>query len=156
MAHLVASRLKEAVEQLEFNINEIKIQVSLAVGLCSTEVNQKSDKLAFEEYCVHAAHALETSLRTPNRRVVRYDEIYEKITGEEQVSNVFPAHVLLGSTDSTQNPMDTFAEYFSNILEGNYGNIPMESLPSLIEPLQHFLDYAHASLHENVKASGDL
>ena len=71
MAHIVASRLKEAVEELVFNISDIKIQAGLAVGLCSTEANDASAKLVFEEYCVHAAHALAASLKTPNKRIVR-------------------------------------------------------------------------------------
>ena len=147
MAQIAASRLKEAVEELVFNVNNIKIQVSLAVGLCSTQVDDKSEKIAFEEYCVHASHALTTSLNTPNRRIIRYDESYEKMISEDQFTDSHPA-------SNAQDLKDLNAEYLSCILGGDYSSIPPEQLSYFIDPLEDFLEFALASVQENKKASG--
>ena len=155
MAHIVASRLKKAVEDMVFDISDIKIQVNLAVGLCSTEVNEKSDKIAFEEYCVHAAHALEASLKTPNKRIVRYDEAYDNKTGDEKVSQDFSSHESAETDDNGQYLMGINAEYISSILGGDYSNIPVEQLPSLIESMENFFGYALAATQDNKKASGE-
>jgi diguanylate cyclase (GGDEF)-like protein len=155
MAHIVASRLKKAVEDLVFDINDIKIQVSLAVGLCSTEVNEKSEKIAFEEYCVHAAHALEASLKTSNKRIVRYDEAFDKRIENEKVSHAFLSHESAECSHTEQFLMDVDAEYISSILGGDYSNIPVEHLPSLIESLENFFGYALEATQKKKKASGD-
>jgi diguanylate cyclase (GGDEF)-like protein len=154
MAHIVASRLKKAVEDLVFDISDIKIQVSLAVGLCSTEVNEASDKIAFEEYCVHAAQALEASLKTPNKRIVRYGDADDDNTGDEKLSHGFLSDEAAGHADNGQDLMGVNADYISGILEGDYSNIPVEDLPSLIESLENFFGYALAATRDNKKASG--
>jgi hypothetical protein len=51
--------------------------------------------------------------------------------------------------------MDAFGDFFSGILSGDYSNIPTEFLPTLIEPLENFLQYAHAALQQGKKASGE-
>jgi diguanylate cyclase (GGDEF)-like protein len=155
MAHIVASRLKKSVEDLVFDINEIKIQVSLAVGICSTEVNENTDKIAFEEYCVHAAHALESSLNTPNKRIVRYDEAYDNKTDDENASHAFSSDESSESSHDQQYLMGVNAEYISSILGGDYSNIPVEQLPSLIESMENFFGYALATTQGNRKASGE-
>jgi two-component system, cell cycle response regulator len=155
MAHIVASRLKKAVEDLVFDINDVKIQVSLAVGLCSTEVNEKSEKIAFEEYCVHAAHSLEASLKTSNKRIVRYDEAFDKRIENEKVSHAFLSHESAECSHTEQFLMDVDAEYISSILGGDYSNIPVEHLPSLIESLENFFGYALEATQKNKKASGE-
>jgi two-component system cell cycle response regulator len=81
-AHIVATRLKQSVEDLVFDISSVKIHVSLAVGLCSTETGDSSDKHGFEEYCIKAAHALATSLDTDNKRIVRYDKTCIQYTSD--------------------------------------------------------------------------
>ncbi len=155
MAHIVASRVKEAVEDLVFDISNIKVQVSLALGLCSTEDIDKSDKIAFEEYCVHAAHALAASLKTPNRRIVRYDEIHEKKIEDKKISHPVSIHANTDLTDYEHGSLDVYAEYFSSILRGDYSNIPPECLPSLIEPLESFFEYAHSAMQDNKTASAE-
>jgi two-component system cell cycle response regulator len=155
MAHIVASRLKKAVEDLLFDISDVKIQICLAVGLCSTEVNEKSAKKAFEEYCVHAAHALEASLKTSNKRIVRYDEAFDNRIDGKKVSHAFSPHESAESTRNKQFLMGVNAEYISSILGGDYSNIPVEQLPSLIESLENFFGYALAATQDNKKASGE-
>lgn len=154
MAHIVASRLKKAVEDLVFDINDINVQLGLAVGLCSTEVNEKSDKIAFEEYCVHAAHALESSLKTSNKRIVRYDEAYVRKIDDNNASHAFPSEELAESRRDGQYLMSVNAEYISSILGGDYSNIPVEQLPSLIESMENFFGYALAATQDNKKALG--
>ncbi len=155
MAHIVASRLKKSVEDLVFDISDIKIQVSLAIGLCSTEVNEKSDKIAFEEYCVHAAHALEASLKTSNKRIVRYDEAFNNTIDDKNVSHAFSAEETAESADNGHYLMGINAEYISGILGGDYSNIPVEQLPSLIESLENFFGYALAATQDNKIAQGE-
>ncbi len=155
MAHIVASRLKKAVEDLVFDISDIKIQVSLGVGLCSTEVNEKSDKIAFEEYCVHAAHALESSLKTSNKRIVRYDEENGNKIDEENALHAFSSDEPDETGHDRQYLMGIHAEYISSILGGDYSNIPVEQLPSLIESMEDFFGYALTATQDNKKASGE-
>lgn len=155
MAHIVASRVKETVEDMVFDIGDLKIQISLALGLCSTEDIEKSDKIAFEEYCVHAAHALAASLETPNRRIVRYDETHEKRIENKNNSHPVSIHAYADMTDHEHGAMDAYAQYFSSILRGDYSNIPHESLPSLIEPLESFFEFAHSAMQQNKIASGE-
>ena len=155
MAHIVACRLKKAVEDLVFDISDVKIQASLAVGLCSTEVNEKSDKVAFEEYCVHAAHALEASLKTSNKRIVRYDEKYDNGIDDKKALHACSPHESAESTHNEQYVMGVNAEYISSILGGDYSNIPVEQLPSLIDSLENFFGYALETTRDNKKASGE-
>jgi diguanylate cyclase (GGDEF)-like protein len=153
-SHIVASRLKQSVEELVFDISNVKVYVSLAVGLCSTEVEDPADKLGFEEYCVHAAHALATSLDTDNKRIIRYDETYEKKLDDEKGTYNFSTPAAAETVESEEESMDAFADFFSAILAGDYSNIPTEFLPALIEPLENFLEHAHAELQQNRKVSG--
>jgi diguanylate cyclase (GGDEF)-like protein len=154
-AHIVATRLKQSVEDLVFDISSVKIHVSLAVGLCSTEAGASSDKHGFEEYCIQAAHALATSLDTDNKRIVRYDETYEKKLDDDKETYTFSTPATVTPVESDEASMDAFGDFFSGILSGDYSNIPTEFLPTLIEPLENFLQYAHAALQQGKKASGE-
>jgi diguanylate cyclase (GGDEF)-like protein len=172
-AHIVATRLKQGVESLLFEISNIKIRVNLAVGLCSTEDVENTDDLSFEQHCVHASHALATSLETPNKRITRYDETYEKKVSDdtglkapstpqavetinnEQNAYAFSTPQVDDGVADEQDALDAFGDYFSCILAGQYSNIPTEFLPSLIEPLENFLEYAHATIDDNKIISGE-
>lgn len=154
-AHIVATRLKQAVEELVFEISNITIRVNLAVGLCSTEDIGNTEILEFEDYCVHASHALATSLDTPNKRITRYDETYEKKIVDEKGSYTPPPPANTDTVDDEQEPMDAFGEFFSSIMAGDYSSIPAEFLPSLIGPLEKFLEYAHANVDDDQKISGE-
>jgi diguanylate cyclase (GGDEF)-like protein len=152
-AHIVATRLKQKAEELVFEICGNKHHISLAAGLCSTEYGNESSKLDFEEYCVFAAHALATSLESPNCRVVRYDETYEKKLVDDKQSYVYSTPSAAEIKTDENEEMDAFGEFFSSILAGDYSNIPPEFLPSLAEPLENFLEYIHANTGVNKKAS---
>lgn len=154
-AHIVATRLKQSVEDLVFEISNITIRVNLAVGFCSTEDLSKSDSLGFEDYCVHASHALATSLDTPNKRITRYDETYEKKIGDEKGSYTSSIPENTDTLDGEQDSTDAFGEFFSSIMTGDYSNIPAEFLPPLMEPLEKFLEYAQATIKDNHKISGE-
>lgn len=154
-AHIVATRLKQSVEDLVFEISNITIRVNLAVGFCSTEDLSKSDSLGFEDYCVHASHALATSLDTPNKRITRYDETYEKKIGDEKGSYTSSIPENTDTLDGEQDSTDAFGEFFSSIMAGDYSNIPAEFLPPLMEPLEKFLEYAQATIKDNHKISGE-
>jgi diguanylate cyclase (GGDEF)-like protein len=154
-AHIVATRLKQSAEDLVFDISKIKIHVSLAVGLCSTEFEDSSAKLDFEEYCVQAAQALATSLDTSNKRIIRYDETYEKKLDDDKGAYTFSTPSTVTPVESDEASIDAFGDFFSDILSGDYSNIPTEFLPTLIEPLENFLQYAHSALQDVKKVSGE-
>jgi diguanylate cyclase (GGDEF)-like protein len=154
-AHIVATRLKQSAEDLVFDISSVKIHISLAVGLCSTEGEDSAAKPGFEEYCVQAAQALATSLDTDNKRIIRYDETYEKKLDDEKSTYTFTTPSTASPVESEEASIDAFADFFSGILAGDYSNIPAEFLPALIEPLENFLQYAHAALQDVRKASGE-
>jgi hypothetical protein len=147
--------LKQSAEDLVFDISKIKIHVSLAVGLCSTEFEDSSAKLDFEEYCVQAAQALATSLDTSNKRIIRYDETYEKKLDDDKGAYTFSTPSTVTPVESDEASIDAFGDFFSDILSGDYSNIPTEFLPTLIEPLENFLQYAHSALQDVKKVSGE-
>jgi diguanylate cyclase (GGDEF)-like protein len=152
-AHIAATRLKQAVEHLSFEIRNVSIRVTLAVGLCSTD-NIASDQLDFDDYCVRASQALATSLETPNGRITRYDETYEKKVDDEKGSYAFSTPQVTEEVAEEDEATDAFAEFFSCILSGDYKKIPVEFLPPLIEQLEEFLEYAHAMVESDHKVSG--
>ena len=117
-------------------------------------------KLAFEEYCVQAAHALAASLETPNNRITRYDETYEKKVDDDKNTNASSAPVVTDlvvkkhDSDSVENEQDSKeadGDYLANILAGDYSTIPAEILPTLIEPLENFLEYARDIVNDGKK-----
>ena len=110
----------------------------------------KSD---FEDYCVYAAHSLGTSIESPNNRIVRYDETYEKKVTDDRESYIFSTPPAVDIKTEEQDAMDVFGELFSNIMAGDYSNIPPDFLPSLVEPLENFLEYIHSSTGGNRKSS---
>jgi len=157
-AHIVATRLKQTVENLVFDINGIELHISLAIGLCSVQGHGTAGKLAFEEYCVQAAHALATSLETSNKRITRYDETYEKKVDDEKNTNTSSAPIVADfvdkkhdpdSVDNNQESKEVDGDYLANILAGDYNNIPVEILPTLIEPLEIFLEYARDTVKDS-------
>ncbi|MGB5679740.1 MAG: response regulator [Gammaproteobacteria bacterium] len=171
-AHIVATRIKQTVENLVFEINNITLRVKIAIGICSTEDSDKSGSMPFEQYCVLASHALATSLETPTKRITRYDETYEKKKSDEleavasspttvndaaekaQANIAIPRPQLDGTGDNKETT-DAIGDFFSCIFTGEYSKIPADFLPSLIEPLENFLEYAHATIDENNKISGE-
>jgi two-component system cell cycle response regulator len=153
-AHIVATRLKQEVENLSFEVNNISIRVGLAVGLCSTE-DANSEALDFEEYCEHAVHALSTSLDSPNRRITRYDETYEKKIDDDKGSYTFSTPQVTEDVAEEGEAADAFADFFSCILSGNYEKIPAEFLPPLISQLEEFLEYARSAVEGDQKVSGE-
>jgi diguanylate cyclase (GGDEF)-like protein len=154
-AHIVATRLKQAAEDLVFDISGVKFHVKLAAGLTSTEVDNISEKLSFEQYCVQAAQALATSLESRDNRVIRYDETYEKKLDDEKNAYTFTTPAIAKTAESDKESIDAIGDFFSGILSGDYSSIPTEFLPTLIEPLENFLEYAHAALQENKRAAGE-
>lgn len=140
-AHIIASRLKKAANKIEFDIAGSKVRVKLAIGLTSTDSSEDSEALSFKDYCVQAALALNASLETPKYSIVRYDETYEKqfedLPGKLHVNQVEEDNA---ESDSA---LEEFGEYFSGILVGDYSAIPQSYIPTLITPLENFLEYAH-------------
>jgi diguanylate cyclase (GGDEF)-like protein len=159
-AHIVATRLKQTVENLVFDINSIELHISLAVGLCSIQGHGTHGKLAFEEYCVQAAHALATSLETPNNRIIRYDETYEKKVDDEKNTNASSAPVVTDfvvkkhdpdRVENNQASKELDEDYLASILAGDYNTIPADILPTLIETLEDFLEYARNTVKDGQK-----
>ncbi len=114
----------------------------------------KSYKIAFEEYCVHAAHALAASLKTANKRVVRYDETFERITGDSGGLHLLQDPQSNDDADHEHDMAYMCTEYFPGILAGDYSQIPHECLSSLVGPLESFIEYAHTVIQADVKAAG--
>jgi diguanylate cyclase (GGDEF)-like protein len=172
-AHIVATRVKQTVENLTFEIDNRTLNVSVAIGIASSEDSDQSKDFAFEDYCVLASHALAGSLETPNKRITRYDETYEKNVSDEpdktpitkadvvdtkdtvQDAHDFSTVEVTQTVDEERDSVDAFTEFFSCILTGNYRTIPVEFLPSLIEPLENFLEYAHATVNDDKQASAE-
>ena len=153
-AHIVATRLKQAAEELVFEISNVKIRIQLAVGLVSTE-DGGSEKLGFEDYCKYAAQALETSLETQNKRITRFDETYEKKLGDEKESYTFSTPAATEMVEEDEEAADDFADFFSCILSGDYEKIPVEFLPPLIAQMEDFLEFANATVAGDKKISGE-
>jgi hypothetical protein len=82
------------------------------------------------------------SLESAKHPIVRYDETYENpfedLPGSMEVNQVE------ADSADTDNALEEFGEFFSGILTGDYSVIPRSYVPTLIEPLESFLDYARA------------
>ncbi len=140
-AHIIASRLKKAVRKIEFAIGGDKVRISLAVGLTSTDSAADARILTFKDYCIQAALALRASLETPKHPVVRYDETYEKQF--EDLPDKLEVHQVEEDGANGDSALEEFGEFFSGILMGDYSAIPESYIPTLISPLENFLEYAH-------------
>ena len=140
-AHIIASRLKKAVRKIEFAIGGDKVRISLAVGLTSTDSAADAKILTFKDYCIQAALALRTSLETPRHPVVRYDETYEKQF--EDLPDKLEVRQVEEDGANGDSALEEFGEFFSGILMGDYSAIPESYIPTLITPLENFLEYAH-------------
>ncbi len=144
-AHIIGSRLKKAVRKIEFDINGNKVRVTLAVGLTSTDSTDDAGVLTFKDYCVQAALALRASLEIPKHPVVRYDETYEKQF--EDLPEKLEVRRAEDDAINGDSALEEFGEFFSGILVGDYSSIPESYIPTLITPLENFLDYAHRLHH---------
>jgi len=154
-ANIVASRLRQAADQLSFQFADSVEQFKLAIGMTSTEsCDAVTRYLTFGEYCIQAQHALNMSLESRNSHIVRFDETYEKKVQSEPVhaKNRYERNLanspkeevcLLGAED--------ISETFSGILTGDYSKIPASALSEMIEPLEKFLEHA-----KTVCKTGDM
>ena len=140
-AHIVANRLKRAARSIEFDTGDDKLRVNLAVGVTATDSTEDNISLDFKDYCVQAALALRMSIETPKHPVVRYDETYESQFEETPQIEINKVE----EDDEGDSALEEFGEFFSGILIGDYAAIPDTYLPTLIEPLEKFLEYARNS-----------
>lgn len=151
-AHIVASRLKKSIANLKFEINKDSIIIELAVGIASTESHLQGS-LNFEDYCVQAAHALQMSVESPNYRIVRYDETYEKKVQDEKEASIKPGNTVTDKQAYDDASIEDFGNFLSSILAGNFSEIPAEFLSSMINPLEDFLAYAREQAQQQRKTS---
>ena len=154
-ANIVASRLRQAADQLSFQFADSVEQFKLAIGMTSTESRDAvTSYLTFGEYCIQAQHALNMSLESRNSRIVRFDEtheknthsgpVYEKVRYKRDLANTQKESVsILGSVD--------ISDTFSDIISGDYSKIPASELSGMIQPLEKFLEHA-----KTVCKTGDM
>ena len=153
-AHIVAMRFQNAISKLAFKINDKTIRVKVAIGLTSTE--DKNEGLKFDDLNSQANQALEVSLQRPTHSVFRYDELSAKELKDEKIDNSTTSittkknkkRSLSKDFTETQNitlltaDMDAFNYYMSEILKGNFKNIPAQHMAEMIQPFESFLKYA--------------
>jgi len=148
-ANIVASRLRQAADQLSFQFADSVEQFKLAIGMTSTEsCDAVTRYLTFGEYCIQAQHALNMSLESRNSRIVRFDETYEKIVQSEPVHKKNRYLCDLADTPKEEVCLlggEDISETFSDILSGDYSKIPASALSEMIEPLEKFLEHAKAA-----------
>ena len=139
-ANIVASRLRQAADQLSFQFDDGVQRFKLAIGLTSTESSDVVTKyLTFGEYCIQSQHALNMSIESRNSHIVRFDETYEKKVQNESVHEKNRNHRNLGKTQKEAIGIfetDDFSETFSDILIGDNSSIPESALSEVIEPLK--------------------
>lgn len=147
-ANIVASRLRQAADQLSFQFVDSVEQFKLAIGITSTEsCDVVTSYLTFGEYCIQAQHALNVSLESSNSYIVRFDETYEKIVQSESVHERNRYEGNLANTKKEEVCLlgaEDISETFSGILTGDYSKIPASVLSELVEPLEKFLKHAKA------------
>lgn len=153
-AHIVAMRFQTTIGKLAFKLDDETIRVKLAIGLSSTEGGKKG--INFEDLNAQANQALEVSLQRPTHRVFRYDELSAKELKDEKIDNSTASIAI--RTKKKDPPAKDFAEaakitlltadmnaynnYMSEILVGNFKNIPTQHLADMIQPFESFLKYA--------------
>ena len=152
-AHIIATRLKKAIQKVEFDISSTKVRTTLAIGLTSTDSYEDVEvELGFKEYCIQAAHALNMSLESSNHPIVRYDETYEKQFEAKSLTSPVEVSTVIDEDTDVDSSLEEFGEFFSSILIGDYSNIPQSYIHSLVTPMENFLEYARSLNGEQRKA----
>lgn len=145
-ANIIASRLRQAADQLSFQFADGVQRFKLAIGLTSTESSDVVTKyLTFGEYCIQSQHALNMSLESRKCHIVRFDETYEKKVQNESVHEKNRNNRDSGKTQKEAIRIfesDDFSEAVSDILIGDYSSIPQSALSEAIAPLKKFLEHA--------------
>ena len=151
-ANIVASRLRQAANKLSFQFAGSVEKFSLAIGLTSTESCDVATRyLTFGEYCIQARHALNMSIESRNNKIVRFDETYEKTVQNEPLpkqSKYKRGDAKTQKQEIRISEVNDFNNTFSDILIGDYCNIPAASMIEIIEPLEKFLKHAK-SIRDN-------
>ena len=140
-AHIIASRLKKSISKIEFDIDGNKERVSLAAGLACISGTADEQQYGFKDICLQAAMALHASRQTEGHPVVRYDARHNKLAeGSPGKLNInMPEQELVHDAIA----LEEFGDFFTGILLGDYSGIPQDYIPSLIAPLENFLEYAY-------------
>lgn len=161
-------RFQTAISKLAFKINDETIRVKIAIGLTSTE--DKNEGLEFDGLNLQANQALEMSLKRPTHSIFRYDELSAKELKDEKVDSsttsvatkINKKTLASKSFAETENitlltaDMNALSYYMSEILKGNFENIPAQHMADMIKPFESFLKYAIAQVepeNEKLKAS---
>lgn len=147
-ANIVASRLRQAADQLSFQFADSVEQFKLAVGITSTEsCDAMNSYLTFGEYCIQAQYALNMSLESRNGHIVRFDETYEKrVQGEASHEKIRRKRDSANRNEEVRVlAADDFNEKFSDILSGDYSKFTVSELSVMIEPLEKFLEHARTA-----------
>ena len=145
-ANIVARRLQQLADQLSFQFTDGVDKFKLAIGITSTESSEvETHYLTFGEYCIQAQHALNMSLESRNSRIFRFDETYEKTFEKEQAPEKRKSRRRTGKAEGNEMNLSSLSSIdvsLSDILAGDYSNIPVSALSEMIEPLEEFLGYA--------------
>jgi len=136
-AHIICMRLKGQIDNLIFQLDNLKLKTTVAVGLHSTENDHNS---SIEQIIDRAENALAYSKDHRSCNIVRHDEI----TRDKDTDGDIDCTVTLAEAPALSLKLDSKdrARYLEAILSGNYEQIPPEHREALIEPSINFVRYA--------------
>jgi len=122
---VVIERIRQSINKLVFNTGKEKIRVSFKTGYASPEF---TEDLEFNELLDQADEALQRAMESATEQVVCFDDAQQ----------VEESAVIVTEEDIDQ--------AFAHILAGNFYQIPEQHLPTVLERLSPFMQYAESQL----------
>lgn len=121
-AQIAVRRVQEQINAMVFNRGDAKIHLNLVAGLTGTGLNNRG--LSFDMLCMRADDALKSALHTDDDQVFNYydDQV------QKAVKNI--PHE------------DMLSDALVHIIDGNYNKVSDKDLPSVIDHLEPFMEYA--------------
>jgi diguanylate cyclase (GGDEF)-like protein len=121
-AQIAVRRVQEQINAMVFNRGDAKIHLNIVAGLTGTGLNNRG--LSFEMLCMRADDALQTALHKDDAQVFKYcgDQV------EHAVKNVPQEDIL--------------SDALVHIINGNFNKVSDHALPSVIDRLEPFMEYA--------------
>ncbi|MCG6938722.1 MAG: response regulator [Gammaproteobacteria bacterium] len=148
-AHIIAMRIQNAIKKLAFKIDDITIEIELAVGLNSSE--SYGDELTFTELCIQTEKALQASLQHKECKIIRRAELfpevpYYDISGKSSSDSKFQESDEKAKSSNNNHDIELLCSYIPAMINGEYEKIQLQDIESMIQPLQSYLDYAYSQM----------
>lgn len=121
-AQIAVNRVQDQINAMVFNRGDTKIHLNIVAGLTGTGLNNRG--LSFDMLCMRADDALKSALHKDDAQVFNYygDQV------QEAVKDIPDEDIL--------------SDALVHIINGNFNKVSDNDLPSVIDHLEPFMEYA--------------